>query len=156
MTVPPVRRIVVGVDGSPASQRALEWAADEAARRGSALEVVHAEFARREFLSVYQRLQESEESVLERAVRLAREMRPEVEVTGTMFEPPAAAALVRASEGAEMLVVGSRGRGALRNVSAGSVAMECAHLARCPVVIVRPDRVAASGGRLSAQAAAGG
>ena len=148
--------IVVGVDGSPASEPALHWAADEAARRGTPLHIVHAEFARPEFLSLYRGLQESEDALLAGAIRRARALQPGIEVTGTMAAPPAASALVQASGGAEMLVVGSRGLGQVNSFAVGSVALECAHLASCPVVIVRPSRISSWEKGAAARAAASG
>ena len=80
-----------------------------------------------------------ERSVLDDAVAQARDLTPDVPVTGRMCDPPAGAALVAASEGAEMLVVGSRGLSGLKEITLGSVSSECAHHALCPVVIIRPD-----------------
>jgi nucleotide-binding universal stress UspA family protein len=117
---------------------ALDWAAGEARLRGAALIVVHAEFARSEFLRLYTDLELGERRVLEAAVERARNVAPEIVVTGVLHEPPAGTALVAASRGADLLVVGSRGLGGLEVISMGSVSQECAHRAHCPVAIVRP------------------
>lgn len=140
-------RIVVGVDGSGPSMRALAWAAAEAEMRGVALEVVHVDFVRHVALEALAPAVLSwEQSVLDRAVLKAKALAPTVPVTGRICDPPAAEALVSVSEGAEMLVIGSRGLSGLKELALGSVSRECAHQASCPVVIIRPRaREAASG-----------
>jgi nucleotide-binding universal stress UspA family protein len=132
-------RIVVGVDGSASSMRALAWAAAEAQLRGAALEVVHAYFGRHVvFEALAPNMLADEQSVLDRAVLRAKKLVPAVVVTGRLCDPPAGRALIEASEGAEMLVVGSRGLSGAREWALGSVSSECAHRALCPVVVVRP------------------
>jgi hypothetical protein len=64
-----------------------------------------------------------------------------VKVEGQLFEMSAAEALVDASEGAELLVVGCRGRGSLAATLLGSVSTACIRHARCPVVVVRAPLV---------------
>ena len=132
-------RVVVGVDGSSESFRALAWAATEAQLRHAVLEVVHGEFARQEVLeAVAPSLLADELTILERAVKRARALQPDLVVEGRLCEPPAADALIEASHGAEMLVVGSRGLTGLREMALGSVSTACVHHAHCPVVVVRP------------------
>lgn len=132
--------IVVGVDGSVSSIRALGWAASEAELRGMALVVVHVDFARQEALeALAPEMLSAEQSVLDRAVALARDAAPGVAVTGLICDPPAGKALIAASEGADLLVVGSRGLSGIKEAWLGSVSSECAHHAHCPVVIVRPS-----------------
>jgi nucleotide-binding universal stress UspA family protein len=132
-------RIVVGVDGSSSSMLALAWAAAEAQLRGSSLEVVHADWARRKALeALAPSILLAEQSVLDRAVIRARALAPNIPVRGRICDPPAGKALIDTSEGADMLVVGSRGLTGLKELALGSVSSECAHHARCPVVIIRP------------------
>jgi nucleotide-binding universal stress UspA family protein len=132
-------RIVVGVDGSPLSMRALAWAAEEAHLRGSALVVVHVDFSRQEVLrALAPGLIEAEQLVLKRAVARAQALAPGIPVVGRICDPPTGKALIAASDGAEMLVVGSRGLSGLRELTMGSVSNECAHGARCPLVIIHP------------------
>jgi nucleotide-binding universal stress UspA family protein len=133
-------RIVVGVDGSPDSLDALAWAAHEARIRDANLEVVYALFYRPELLEQYPGLLENERSILSAAVARARHLEPTVETTGRIADPPAAKALIEASAGADLLVVGSRGLGGFKRLELGSVSQQCAHHAFCPVVIIRPDR----------------
>lgn len=131
---------MVGVDGSGHADAALLWAAHEAARRGARLEVVHAAFLRHEAVELFApRLADEEESLLERDVARARRAEPGLEVKGRLEEPPAADALIRAGQGAEMLVVGSRGLGALQSLTLGSVSLECVTRAHCPVVVIQAE-----------------
>ena len=133
-------RIVVGVDGSPISMRALTWAADEAQRRGAVLEVVHVDFSRQEVLeALAEDMLEAEQLVLRRVVAQAEALAPGIRVVGQIYDPPAGQALIAASQGAEMLVVGTRGLSGLRELALGSVSTECARHARCPVVIIGPN-----------------
>jgi nucleotide-binding universal stress UspA family protein len=113
---------VVGVDGSPASMRALAWAASEAIHRGAMLEVVHVDTFRRDALNaIAPEVLKSEQSVVERAVTKARALEPKIFVTGRVCDPPAAGALIDASKSAEMLVVGSKGLEGVARLVLGSV-----------------------------------
>ena len=116
----------------------MAWAAAEARLRGAALEVVHVDFARREALeALAPDMLDAERSVLERAMVRAKALAPGTVVVGRLCEPPAGRALVAASAGAEMLVVGSRGLSPLKEMALGSVSIECTHQALCPVVVIR-------------------
>ncbi|HVM53001.1 MAG TPA: universal stress protein [Acidimicrobiales bacterium] len=123
--------IVVGVDGSPESGRALEWAAAEAERRGTDLSVLHA---------WYPTLGTDEadaEQLLREHVAQARSLAPKVPTTGRLVMSAAAAdALIDASDGAELVVVGSRAHFALASLLLGSVASACVRRCHCPVVVV--------------------
>jgi len=63
-----------------------------------------------------------------------------VDVERTVVEGAAAPALIEAAEGADLLVVGSRGRGGFAGLLLGSVGQQCAHHAPCPLVIVPPAK----------------
>lgn len=150
-------RIVVGVDGSGQSMLALAWAAHEANLRDAALEVIHVDFFRHEALEEFAPdMIIAEQAVLGRAVVRAKALEPGILVTGRVADPPAAQALIAASEGADLLVVGSRGLGPLKEMTMGSVSTECVHHAHCPVVVLRPfaepERKPANG-RLAVSAA---
>ena len=138
-----MERIVVGVDGSESSQQALRWAVDEARRRGGELDVVHAwhlpDAGGYPYLVGYLDLGVFEQDahlVVEHA--LAR-----VDVTGVPAVEPivvqdtAVRALLDSAKGADLVVVGSRGRGGFAGLLLGSVSQQVAHDAGCPVVIVR-------------------
>lgn len=137
--------VVVGDDGSEAAVAALAWAADDAIRRGGALHVV-----RCWSLSTAPRpeswepgyvpaLNEWEAAVLR---TLAEECAPLAE-SGVDLHLHAVhgrpgPALVRASAGADLVVVGSRGRREITELLLGSVADHVVRHARCPVVVVHP------------------
>jgi nucleotide-binding universal stress UspA family protein len=135
--------IVVGVDGSEASVRALRWAIEEARLRGAAVRAVHAWSYPR--VSTYHEaaraieapFAEEAEAVLGRVVQEAAEGESDVEVQQVTVEGPAAAALVEASSDASLLVVGSRGLGGFSGLLLGSVSHQVASHASCAVVIVR-------------------
>jgi nucleotide-binding universal stress UspA family protein len=130
---------VVGVDGSPSSLAALEWAAAQAQLRGAQLEIVHAAFYRQVMLeALAPDMLDTEQSVLDRAIARARAVAPGTVVTGRICDPRPGQALVAASEGAEMLVVGSRGLTGLKKLALDSASSECLRSALCPVVVVCP------------------
>jgi nucleotide-binding universal stress UspA family protein len=152
-------RIVVGVDGSEGSRQALSWAAKEAEIRSCPLEVVHtyqqppatASYAYDETMSteVWQKTREDAEVTARQAADRAQALvdnmvadLPAVELVATAVEAPnPAQTLVERSRGADLLVVGSRGRGGFRSLLLGSVSQQCAHYADCPVVIIRSRSV---------------
>ncbi|MEV0254218.1 universal stress protein [Streptomyces sp. NPDC050732] len=135
--------LIVGVDGSPAALRALDWAVDEAVRRETPLRVVHAsswewyEGHEPSFGVGGDAVQASADHVVERAVEHVRRRTAAVEVSGTVLSEDPAAALIRASGEASAVVVGSRGRGRLAGLLLGSVSLAVAARATAPVVVVR-------------------
>jgi nucleotide-binding universal stress UspA family protein len=134
-------RIVVGVDGHPGSLLALDWAAHEAAIRCAVLEVVHVDLFRHEAMELFAPdVLRHETSVLDQAITRARTAEPSIVVRGRLCEPPAAEALIDASVGADLLVLGSQGLNVWKEVVAGSVSHQCAQHASCPVVIIPPTR----------------
>lgn len=140
-----MERIVVGYDGSPSAERAVAWAAAEAVRRGSPLTVVHAvhpaEYLvgpRGTWQLVSERMVKAGESVTGDGVDHARGAAPGVEVTGVTVKGLPAATLVDLSDGAALVVVGTRGHGELVGTLIGSVAFPVTSHARCPVVVVHP------------------
>lgn len=137
-------RVVVGVDGSPASYEALRWAVRYARFVAATVDAVaayelpgaagwSAPAADAEFDEAQARQDMTDE--IEKVLRQVGEVPLEQHlVRGTP-----AKVLIRASAGAELLVVGSRGRGGFASLLLGSVSQQCAAHAACPVVIVRPD-----------------
>lgn len=140
-------QIVVGVDGSEESKAALRWAIQEARLRGCAVRAVHAWLYPALFapapappaLAVpVEALREEAEQVLATAVAEAADGAGDAEVQQTVAEGPEASVLLDAARDADLLVVGSRGRGGFKGLLLGSVSQQCAQHAPCPVVIVRP------------------
>jgi nucleotide-binding universal stress UspA family protein len=137
------RRIVVGVDGSDGGYRALEWALAEARYRDALVQIVHAwTYPAAAGLAPMSAdlFSESAAPILEGAMRLAAEVDPGARVKGETVQRTAALALIEASKGADMLVVGSRGRGGFAGLLLGSVSQQCASHAECPVVVVPSQR----------------
>lgn len=145
-------RIIVGVDGSENAARALSWAARQAARCGSALGVVTAwedpyrYWGERPPLAL---AEQEEKSALagarraaEEAAAMARGLEHGLRVTTRVSEDDAASCLIEASRGAELLVVGTRGRGGFKGLLLGSVSQKCIVHAHCPVVVVREETTA--------------
>jgi len=133
--------VVVGVDGSPVSEAALAFAFDAAAARGVDLVAVHAwspTAIDEELASLVEWDASAESAVL--AERLAGwgQKYPQVAVRRTVARDGAVRALVTASAGAQLVVVGSRGRGNAAGLLLGSVSHGVLHGAHCPVAVVRP------------------
>ena len=137
---PAQSRIVVGVDGSPTSLEALEWAVREAQLRGATLEVTHVTFVPDDVLELetLTEFSQRERSILDTALAKAKSMAPDVRILSRAADPPAAKALVEISKDADLLVVGSRGLGPFKEFALGSVSHDCARHARCPLVIIGP------------------
>jgi nucleotide-binding universal stress UspA family protein len=151
-THPPVsspRRVVVGVDGSETSREALRWAADEALAHGSTLHVVHAwdvppigagigKATGRRVAGATDGQREAAEQLLRDVVKEELEGHALTDVRTSIGRGSAASVLLEAAQGADLLVVGSRGLGGFAGLLLGSVSSKMTHHAACPVVIVRP------------------
>ena len=135
------RKIVVGVDGSAGSGKALDWAIAEAIRFPAALELATVWMFPMALGYVFAKTPDEDRQEVKRIADIAAshvaEVAPEVVVTATLREAEAGPALVDLSTGADLLVVGARGHGRVRELLLGSVGTYCARHARCPVVIVR-------------------
>ena len=138
--------VIVGVDGSPASRVAVDWAARDAARRGAPLKLVHVltppavmAFPEVPMPPGYLQWQEEEGSkLLNVALKTVEEATEgsSIEVTSEMVTGPSVPVLADLSTGAQMIVVGSRGRGALARGLLGSISTGLAHHAKCPVAVI--------------------
>lgn len=136
-------RVVVGVDGSPLSEQALAFGFEEASLRGVGLTALHAwDTKRAEPVVAPSSLADDAVGDETRAVSESlagwREKFPDVDVRVIVVRQNAAAALVKASAGAELLVVGSRGRGGFKSLLLGSVSHAALHHSHCPITVVRP------------------
>lgn len=139
-------RIVVGIDGSEGSKAALDWAVDEAVRRRAHLEIVSA-WTVPPLVSLVEvgstikdgswfeqvatdAIEPLVASIPADAVAAMDGMETEV-VAGD-----SAATLIAHAKGADLLVVGTRGRGGFKGLVLGSVGLQCVLHAPCPVVVV--------------------
>ncbi|MER7974398.1 universal stress protein [Streptomyces sp. NPDC096080] len=135
--------LVVGVDGSQAGLRAVDWAVDEAALRGVPLRVVYA--SRWEHYEGVSPTgdprtppdQALAENIVRAAARRARRRRTGVEIATDVLPEDPAYGLLRESAGATALVLGTRGRSGVVETLLGSVASEVVARSACPVVVVR-------------------
>ena len=134
-------RIVVGVDGSAPSRAALEWAVAEARLRKGQVGVVTAWQFPPATVGM-EGLIHDPEIFPEAAQRLQKHIIRRVDSDGVpvsteVIQGAAAAVLLRASEGADLLVVGSRGLGGFTGLLLGSVSTQMVHHSACPVLVVR-------------------
>jgi len=130
--------LLVGVDGSAAGLRAVDWAVDAAARHGVPLRLLHA-------ATEWTADGPGPEDLMAAATERAHQRNPEVRLTtGILAEDPATA-LVHAGRNALALVVGARGRGRIAGLLLGSVGLAVAGRADCPVVVVRGGDAARRG-----------
>jgi nucleotide-binding universal stress UspA family protein len=135
--------VLVGIDGSQASELATAIAFDEASRRQVGLVALHAwsDLDVSEWPGVdWPATQSMAEEVL--AERLAgwQEQYPDVQVTRTVMQAQPARQLVQQSEASQLVVVGSRGRGGFAGMLVGSVGETVAQMARVPVVVARESQ----------------
>lgn len=134
--------VVVGFDGSPASVRAVEWAAMEASHREAPLRVLVAEdypgmpAPPRSVAWTPHLLLASAQSHVEVGLRLAGRWLPEAQLTGRVVTGRAAGVLIEASRTAELLVTGRRSLDPARSAVLGSTSTLVATMSRCPVVVV--------------------
>lgn len=139
--------VVVGVDGSEASERALEWGMRYAAERGLALVAVTGYVVPWTIFitPTYQEQDYARDAqvMLDSCIARAREAVPGVPVEARLVAERPQTALILAAEGAQLLFVGARGHGALPDVHVGSVANACVNHSPCRVLV---HRESAAGG----------
>ncbi len=135
--------IVVGLDGSDASSRALEWAVEEARLRGGVVKAVRVWELPVQPYEAYIPPEVYGDAAKDAAVSLQEQLtkvlgaeRP-VEVLSEVHEGDPAHVILDQSRDAMMIVVGSRGLGGFAGVLLGSVSSRLVHHAHCPVLVVR-------------------
>jgi nucleotide-binding universal stress UspA family protein len=139
------KTIVVGVDGSPSSRKALTWAAAEAERHGADLVVLnvweHTLPPPAGSVSVSERyVPDSSQRTAEELVEDIKEVlgeNPAVVVQPRVKQGTPAKVLIEESVDADLLVVGTRGHGGFRGLVLGSVSQHVAGYAQCSVTVVR-------------------
>jgi nucleotide-binding universal stress UspA family protein len=139
------KTIVVGVDGSPGSHKALSWAAAEAADHGADLIVVnvweHTLPPPTGSVSVSERyVPDESQRTADDLVKLIKEElgeNPPIPVQPRVKQGNPAKVLIDQAADADLLVVGTRGHGGFRGLVLGSVSQHVAGYAKCPVAVVR-------------------
>ncbi|MBP2479478.1 nucleotide-binding universal stress UspA family protein [Crossiella equi] len=140
-------RVVVGVDGSPASEQAIAFAFEAASRRHASLAAVmswtdvalDAAFGNASSLTLdWARLGEEHRELLAQRLAGWTERYPEVVVNRIVVHDRPVRALLREAEHAQLLVVGSRGRGGFAGLLLGSTSQSLIYHAPCPIAVVRP------------------
>ncbi|ROR90844.1 universal stress protein [Nocardioides aurantiacus] len=146
--------VVVGLDGSESATHALRWAAGQASLEGRRLTLVHAASVSAAFgdasvvssVEVQALLRREGTAILEAGRALVAQVAPRVEVDTDYELDNAGQALLRRSEEAALVVVGTHGRGPLRSFVLGSVGVTLVKHASCPVVVHRPGTSAGHAG----------
>jgi nucleotide-binding universal stress UspA family protein len=144
-TTGPIKRIVVGVDGSTSGEAALGFASQVAAAFGASLEIVSAWTVPSWFLApltsfggeVFEGYREIAEHNVRFAVSRISQLQPSVSCTGEAIEGWPASSLLREAKTADLLVVGHNEGGKLKRIVSGSVSRAVSRRAPCSVVIVR-------------------
>ncbi|WIY00442.1 universal stress protein [Amycolatopsis mongoliensis] len=146
--VPDSGPVVVGIDGSPNSEQALAIAFEEASLRGAPLVAVHAwndityEDTRgtARILTQPETLEEGEQRLLVERLAGWQEKYPDVEISRKLVRDRPRHVLLKESETAQLVVVGSHGRGGFTGMLLGSTSQALVQHAQCPVLVVRPER----------------
>ncbi|MFI5592318.1 universal stress protein [Amycolatopsis sp. NPDC051758] len=130
--VPESGPVVAGIDGSPNSEQAIAAAFEEASSRRAPLVAVH-------IMPQWESVAEDEERLLAQRLAGWQEKYPDVEIRRVLRRDRPRHALLDASENAQLVVVGSRGRGGFTGMLLGSTSQALVQHACCPVLVVRPE-----------------
>jgi nucleotide-binding universal stress UspA family protein len=138
--------VIVGVDGSPTAHAALIWATEAAARRREQLRIVHGlgmsmvmgtfSDSKSERYKAGEAAREAGHTILTESSAYARGARPDLDVATVLAPEDAPAVLLNEARHGDVIVVGSRGLGAVRAIMLGSVSVRTSSHAPCPVVVV--------------------
>lgn len=135
-----VRDVVVGTDGSPCAAGAVRFAADQAAATSNPLRILTCTGEQAPAGVSPERQRAAAQRMADAARRAVHRTHPQLDVTTVVEDGPAERAIVDASAAAELVVVGTRGRGAFRGMLLGSVSHAVIHGARCPVAVIGADQ----------------
>jgi len=143
-TLPTSGPVVVGVDGSPASELAVALAFEEASARRAELVAVHAwiEYGSgsiAQYVADWSFVEGHEREVLAERLSGWQEKYPDVTVRRVLSEDKPVRVLLSCAEGAQLLVVGNRGHGGFTGLLLGSTSRKLIHSAPCPLMVARPS-----------------
>lgn len=133
-------RVIVGVDGSPSANAATEWAAQEAEIRNASLELIHAwnypNLGYGGYVAVLEDFEKDAAGVLEGIANKVRGAHPSLTLISSLIQGPTAQTIIDRAKEADMVVVGSRGKGGFTGLLLGSVGQQLVHHCPAPVVII--------------------
>ncbi|MEV6905144.1 universal stress protein [Amycolatopsis sp. NPDC051372] len=146
-TVPSEGPVVVGVDGSLNSEQAVGVAFEEASFRGAELVAVHAwsditdeyMYGMARLMPKWESIEPDQQRLLAQRLAGWQEEHPDVEVRRRLVRNNPRDALLEESEHAQLVVVGSRGRGGFKGLLLGSTSQFLVRRAQCPVLVIRPE-----------------
>lgn len=155
--------IVVGVDGSDEAHHALAWAVGEAARRGASLEVVHAWSTPAPVSEIAAMTAEFDDEVFEKladevlgeALALVADTTSVTRIESSAVRGYPSSVLLDRASAADLLVVGSRGRGGIADLLLGSVSHQCVHHATRPVAVIPRSAPVLEDGQASGEVVVG-
>ncbi|PFG27753.1 universal stress protein [Corynebacterium renale] len=142
--------VVIGVDGSEVFQKATEYAFAEANARGAELVAVHTWMDMQVQASLaglaaaqaqWEEVEQEQKALLDERLAPLVEKYPNVEVKKVITRDRPVRALTDVAEGAQLLVVGSHGRGGFKGMLLGSTSRALLQAAPCPMMVVRPDHI---------------
>ena len=145
------RKIVVGIEGSGGAKAALKWAIQEAKFRHATIVVATAyspswvpvspdfTYIPVDNFNVEEEVGRMQEQIAHEVLEEVGSAQADIKYVRKKGSPADTLIAIAEAEDADMLVVGSRGRGGVRGLLLGSVSHQIAHHGSCPVVIVRPD-----------------
>jgi len=138
-----MNRIVVGIDGSEASQRALHWAVEEARAHGATVAAVHgwlgpaaAMYSLGAIPIDPDLFREAAREVLDKAIASIDDADLVKPLEAKLVEGGASHVILEEALDADLVVVGSRGRGGFAGLLLGSVSQQVVHHATCPVLVI--------------------
>ena len=140
--------VVVGVDGTGVAEKAIEMAFAEASARKAPLRAVHTWIDMQVQASLaglnaaqkqWEEIEEDQKRLLAERISGYKDKYPDVEVEQIITRDRPVRALADASEDAQLLVVGSHGRGGFRGMLLGSTSRALLQEAPCPLMVVRPE-----------------
>lgn len=141
-TTPAKRKVVVGVDGSKLSAKALDFAFEQAELIGARVVAVHtwnnlfSTYGQDALVFDDEQLRETSEALVAESLAGLRADHPDIEVDVELVTGKAARAILHLADGADLVVVGSRGRGGFTGLLLGSTSQQVLHHAHCPVAVI--------------------